>query len=153
MAELVQIQGVGEGKAKKYGQPFLNLIKRYVEDNDITPPQELTVKSTLDKSELKVFIIGNIDNKIDLEDIARAKNIDMDELLTQIEHIVNSGTKINIDYYIQDTINEDTQEEIMEYLRESEEDSVEKAWRDLGENDYDLEDIGLMRIKLLSQGN
>ncbi len=153
MAELVQIQGVGEGKAKKYGQPFLNLIKRYVEDNDITPPQELTVKSTLDKSELKVFIIGNIDNKIDLEDIARAKNIDMDELLTQIEHIVNSGTKINIDYYIQDTINEDTQEEIMEYLRESEEDSVEKAWRDLGENDYDLEDIRLMRIKLLSQGN
>lgn len=153
MAELVQIQGVGEGKAKKYGQPFLNLIKRYVEDNDITPPQELTVKSTLDKSELKVFIIGNIDNKIDLEDIARAKNIDMDELLTQIEHIVNSGTKINIDYYIQDTINEDTQEEIMEYLRESEEDSVEKAWRDLGENDYDLDDIRLMRIKLLSQGN
>ena len=129
------------------------MIKRYVEDNDITPPQELTVKSTLDKSELKVFIIGNIDNKIDLEDIARAKNIDMDELLTQIEHIVNSGTKINIDYYIQDTINEDTQEEIMEYLRESEEDSVEKAWRDLGENDYDLEDIRLMRIKLLSQGN
>ncbi len=154
MEEMTQITGVGVGKAQKYGQPFIDLIKKYVEDNEIERPQDIVVKSVINKSGLKVYIIQNIDRKIDLEDIAVAKSLTMDELLTEIESIVISGTKINIDYYIDEYIDVYHKEEILEYLCETEVDNVETAQKELGEDEYTLEEIRLMRIKFLSdKGN
>ncbi len=154
MEEMTQITGVGVGKAQKYGQPFIDLIKKYVEDNEIERPQDIVVKSVINKSGLKVYIIQNIDRKIDLEDIAVAKSLTMDELLTEIESIVISGTKINIDYYIDEYVDIYHREEILEYLCETEVDNVETAQKELGEDEYTLEEIRLMRIKFLSdKGN
>jgi ATP-dependent DNA helicase RecQ len=152
--EMTQISGVGAGKAQKYGQPFINLICKYVEDNEIERPQDIIVKSIVNKSGMKVFIIQNIDRKIHLEDIAESKNLTMEELLTEIESIVSSGTKINIDYYIEANIDRYHQEEILDYLQEAQEDSLETALEELGEEDYTMEEIRLMRIKFLSdKGN
>lgn len=148
--ELTQITGVGAGKAQKYGQAFINLIRKYVEDNEIDRPQDLVVKSVINKSGLKVYIIQNIDRKISFEDIAIAKNLTKDELLTEIESIIFSGTKLDINYYIDETIDLYHQEEIMDYLMNTELDSLETALRDLGEDEYSLEEIRLMRIKFLS---
>ncbi len=154
MEEMTQITGVGVGKAQKYGQPFINLIKKYVEDNEIDRPQDLVVKSVINKSSLKVYIIQNIDRKISFEDIARAKNLTKEELLTEIESIVYSGTKLDIDYYIEEAIDIYHQEEIMEYLLETQVDSIENALNDLGEDEYTMEEIRIMRIKFLSdKGN
>ncbi|MEL7588879.1 MAG: DNA helicase RecQ [Prolixibacteraceae bacterium] len=149
--ELKNIQGVGEGKAKRYGHEFIEMIKAYVEDNDIERAQDMVVKSVANKSKMKVSIIHSIDRKISLEDIADSKGIDMRDLISEIEAIVNSGTKINIDYYIDEVIDEDRQEEIFEYFREAGDDSVELALRELGENEYSEEDIRLMRIKFFSE--
>jgi ATP-dependent DNA helicase RecQ len=149
--EMKQITGVGAGKALKYGQPFVDLIKKYVEENEIERPQDFVVKSVVNKSGLKVYIIQSIDRKIDLEDIAIAKNLTFDELLTEIESIVASGTKIDLNYYINEFVDEYHQEEIYEYFREAESDSIEDCLRELGENEYSEEEIRLMRIKFMSE--
>ena len=150
MEEMTQITGVGTGKAQKYGKPFIDLIRRYVEDNEIERPQDLVVKSVINKSGLKVYIIQNIDRKISFEDISKAKNLTKDELLTEIESIIFSGTKLDINYYIDETVDIYHQEEIMEYLMNTELDSLETAIKDLGEDEYTMEEIRLMRIKFLS---
>lgn len=150
MEELTKISGVGAGKAAKYGKPFIDLIKKYVEENEIERPVDMVIKSVVNKSGLKVYIIQNIDRKINLSDMARSKNIPLPSLLTEIETIVESGTKVNINYYIEDIMDEEKQDEIMEYFKESETDSVEAALKELGENDYTEEEIRVMRIKFLS---
>lgn len=149
--ELLQITGVGTGKAQKYGKPFLDLIAQYVEENDIIRPNDMVVKSVVNKSGLKVYIIQNIDRKLGLEDIATAKNLTISELLTEIERIVASGTKLDISYYIEEYVDEYHQEEIFDYFREAESDSVEEALVALGEDEYTEEEIRLMRIKFMSE--
>ncbi len=149
--ELKQITGVGAGKALKYGKPFLDLIKEYVEENEIIRPMDMVVKSVINKSGLKVYVIQNIDRKIALEDIAYAKNLSMSELLSEIESIVSSGTKIDINYYIDEFIDNYHQEEIFEYFREAESDSISEALGSLGEDEFTEEEIRLMRIKFMSE--
>ena len=148
--ELQKIQGVGQGKAQRYGKEFISLIKKYVEENEIERPQDLVVRQVANKSKFKVYIIQSIDRKISLEDIADAKGIEFPELLGEIEAIVNSGTRINIDYYIDEVLDEEQQEEIFDYFREAENDSVEAAVAELGESEYSEDYIRLMRIKFLS---
>lgn len=149
--ELLQITGVGLGKAQKYGQPFLDLIAQYVEENDIIRPNDMVVRSVVNKSGLKVYIIQNIDRKLALEDIANAKNLTIGELLSEIERIVASGTKLDINYYIDEYVDEYHQDEIFDYFREAESDSVEDALVALGEDEYSEEEIRLMRIKFMSE--
>jgi ATP-dependent DNA helicase RecQ len=149
--ELKQITGVGTGKALKYGKPFLELIKEYVEENEIIRPMDMVVKSVVNKSGLKVYIIQNIDRKLVLEDIAYAKNLSLDELLTEIESIVSSGTKIDLNYYIDEFVDPYHQEEIFNYFRQAESDSVNEALTSLGEDEYTEEEIRLMRIKFMSE--
>jgi ATP-dependent DNA helicase RecQ len=149
--ELHQITGVGVGKAQKYGEPFLKLIEQYVEENDIIRPNDMVVKSVINKSGLKVYIIHNIDRKLALEDIATAKSLTISELLTEIERIVSSGTKLDIKYYIDEYVDEYHQEEIYEYFREADSDSVDDALAELGEDEYTEEEIRLMRIKFMSE--
>ena len=148
--EMTHISGVGTGKAQKYGQPFIELIKKYVEDNEIERPQDFVVKSVVNKSALKVYIIQNIDRRINFEDIAIAKGLDMDELLTEIESIVASGAKINIDYYINEYIEPYHQEEILDYFANAESDSVDEALEELGDSEYTMEEIRIMKIKFMS---
>lgn len=150
MEEMTKISGVGAGKASKYGKPFVELIKKYVEENDIERPVDMVIKSVVNKSGLKVYIIQNIDRKIGLREMSKSKNLTLPNLLTEIETIVESGTKININYYIDDLMDEEKQDEIMEYFKESETDSVEAALKELGENEYTEEEIRVMRIKFLS---
>lgn len=150
MDELTQIVGVGSGKAHKFGQPFIDLIKEYVEENEITRPNDMVIKSSVNRSAMKISIIQNIDRKIPLEDIAQSKNLGFDELLTEIESIVSSGTRLDINYYIEDNIDEYHQEDILEYFREADSDTVEDALEALGENEYEEEEVRLMRIKFLS---
>ncbi len=150
MDEMTKISGVGTGKAAKYGKPFVELIKKYVEENEIERPVDMVIKSVVNKSGLKVYIIQNIDRKISLKDMAKSKNLTLPNLLTEIETIVESGTKVNINYYIDDVMDEEKQDEIMEYFKESEDGSVQAALKELGENDYSEEEIRIMRIKFLS---
>ncbi|MDY0076806.1 MAG: DNA helicase RecQ [Bacteroidales bacterium] len=151
MEELQQIVGVGAGKAAKYGAPFLKLIKQYVEENEIIRPNDMVVKSVVNKSGLKVYIIQSIDRKIPLEDIANAKNLAMDELLTELESIVASGTRLDINYYLNEYVDEYHQEDIYEYFGEAVSDSIEKALEELGESEYSEEEIRLMRLKFMSE--
>lgn len=149
--ELTKISGVGLGKAKKYGKDFIELIKVYVEDKEIVRPQDMVVRSVAKKSSMKVYIIQSIDRKLSLVDVSDAKDIEMIDLLSEIESIVNSGTKLDISYYIDDVIDEDKQDDIYEYFREEAEDeSIEAAMEELGE-DYSEEEIRLMRIKFISE--
>ncbi|HZH72552.1 MAG TPA: DNA helicase RecQ [Mariniphaga sp.] len=148
--ELQKIQGVGQGKARRYGKEFVALIKKYVEENEIERPEDFIVRSVANKSKMKVFIIQSIDRKISFDDIANSKGVEVKDIISEVEAIVNSGTKLNIDYYINDVIDEDRQEEVFDYFREAENDSIEKALEELGEADYTEEDIRLMRIKFLS---
>ena len=148
--ELQNIPGVGAGKAKRYGQEFIDLIKRHVEENEIERPEDLRVRTVANKSKLKVSIIQSIDMKVALDDIAISKGIDFDELLTEIEAIVNSGTKLDIDYFINSVMDEDRSEDIYEYFRESESDSIDDAIDELGD-DYSEEEIRLVRIKFISE--
>ena len=152
--ELQNISGVGAGKAKKFGQPFVELIKKYVEEKEIIRPQDMVVKSVVNKSTNKVFIIQSIDRKMDFEDIAGAKHLEFGELLSEIESIVYSGTKLNIDYYINQAIDEDKAEDIYLYFKEdAESDSLDEAMEELG-GDYTEEEVRLVRIKFLcEQGN
>jgi len=148
--ELSNVHGVGEGKAKKYGKEFVELIARYVEDNDIMRPDDLVVKSTGANSALKLYIIQNIDRKLPLDDIAKAKGLDMDTLLKEMEQIVYSGTKLNIKYWVDDILDEDQQEEIHDYFMESHSDKIQDALDEF-EGDYDTEELRLMRIKFISE--
>ncbi len=150
--EMQNIAGVGTGKAKRYGKEFVEVIKTYVEEKEIVRPQDMIVKSVVNKSGVKVSIIQSIDRKMNLEDIASSKKMEMHELLSEIEAIVNSGTKLNLDYYIDGLIDEDKQDEVYEYFREeAESESVEAALAELGEEDYSEDDIRLMRIKFISE--
>ncbi len=149
--ELKNITGVGSGKAAKFGKPFLELISKYVEENDIERPMDLIVKSIVNKSVLKVFIIQNIDRKISLNDMCKARSIKMADLLTEIESIVGSGTRIDISYYINEIIDEERQTEVFDYFKTAETDSVDDALKELGENEYSMDDIRLMRIKFISE--
>ncbi len=148
--EMTHISGVGTGKAQKYGRPFAELIKKYVVENEIERPQDFIVKSVVKKSAIKVYIIQSIDRKLNFEDISIAKGLEMDELLTEIENIVASGTKLDISYYIDEYIEPYHQDEILDYFSEAETDSVEKALKSLGEDEYSLEEIRIMRIKYMS---
>ena len=148
--ELQHITGVGAGKANKYGKPFLELIEQYVEENDIMRPMDMVVKSVVNKSGLKVYIIKNIDRKISLDDLANAQNLSLSEMLDEIERIVASGTKIDINYYINEHIDEYHQEDIYEYFSEATSDSIEDALEELGEEEFTEEEIRLMRIKFMS---
>lgn len=150
MEELTKISGVGAGKATKYGKPFIDLIKAYVEENDIERPSDLVIKSVVNKSGLKVYIIQNVDRKIRLEDMAKSKSLKMNDLITEMETIVESGTKLNIKYYLDDMMDEDKRDEALEYFKESQTDSVEEALKELGENDYSEEEIRLLRIQFIS---
>ncbi|MDC0338470.1 DNA helicase RecQ [Flavobacteriales bacterium] len=151
MEELQNIVGVGQGKAKRYGQPFLDVIIQYVDENDIERPEDFVVKSILNKSGSKVSIIRNIDKKLPLEDIAKAQGKKIDELITEIEAIVASGTKINIDYHLNELLDEDAQEEIFEYfMDDADTDSIEAALIEFDE-DYTEEELKLMRIKFMSE--
>ncbi len=148
--EMTQIAGVGAGKAEKFGEPFIKLIKEYVEENDITRPNDMVVKSVVNKSALKINIIQNIDKRIPLEDIAYGKGLSFDELLSEIESIVSSGTRLDLNYYIEDNIDIYHQEDILDYFHEAESDDVQQALRELGEDEYSEEEVRLMRIKFLS---
>jgi ATP-dependent DNA helicase RecQ len=149
--ELQNITGVGQGKAKKFGKEFLDLIKKYVEENEIERPQDLVVKSVVKKSGMKVYIIQSIDRKIALTDIAESKGLEMSELLTEIEAIVNSGTKLNLDYYISQVLDEEHQEEVYEYFSEATSDNIDDALNALGEEEYSEEDVRLLRIKFIAE--
>jgi ATP-dependent DNA helicase RecQ len=150
LEELSNVHGVGEGKAKKYGKDFVELIARYVTDNDIVRPDDLVVKSTGANSGLKLYIIQNIDRKLPLNDIAKAKGLDMDALLKEMEQIVYSGTRLNIKYWIDEILDEDQQEEIHDYYMESESDNIKDALKEF-DGDYDTEELRLMRIKFISE--
>ncbi len=148
--EMSKIAGVGPGKASKFGKPFIELIGRYVEENEIERPMDMVVKSVVNKSGLKVYIIQNIDRKLSLLSIAKSKQLSFSELLDEIERIVSSGTKVDISYYIREHVDEEKQKEVLEYFRESESDSIGDALRELGEDDYTEEEVRLMRIKFIS---
>ncbi len=148
--ELVNIPGVGPGKAKRYGEEFVKVIKRHVEENEIERPEDLLVRSVPNKSKLKISIIHGIDRRIPLDELADSKGLEFDELLDEIEVIVYSGTKINIDYYISGIMDEDHLEEIFDYFKESESDDLEAAIKELG-SDFTEEEIRLVRIKFLSE--
>jgi ATP-dependent DNA helicase RecQ len=149
--ELKQISGVGAGKALKFGKPFTDLIQKYVEDNDIDRPIDMVIKSAANKSALKVFIIQNIDRHLNLDDIAASKGLTYEEILKEVETIVNSGTKLNLNYYIDEVIDEDKQEEVFDYFRTAEADSIDEALIELGSDDYTREEVQLMRIKFMSE--
>ena len=151
MDELQNVSGVGAGKAQRYGEEFIEIIKKYVEEKEIIRPLDMVVKSVVNKSGIKVYIIQSIDMKRPLEDIAEAKGLEMSELISEIEAIVNSGTRINLDYYINSNIDEERQHDIYAYFREeAESDSLEAAIKELG-NEFEEEEIRLVRIKFLSE--
>jgi len=148
--ELTHIQGVGTGKAARYGAPFVDLIANYVEENDIDRPQDLVVKSLVNKSGLKVQLIQNIDRKLPLEDIGKAQGKSFEEIIEEIEAIVSSGTRVNINYYIDDILDADNQEEIFDYFNEADTDDLVTAYKEF-DGDYSEEELRLMRIKFMSE--
>ncbi|RSK40480.1 DNA helicase RecQ [Mangrovimonas spongiae] len=150
LEELSNVHGVGDGKAKKYGKDFIKLISNYVDENDISRPDDMVVKSTGSNSSLKLYIIQNIDRKLPLEDIASAKGMEMPDFIKEMEAIVYSGTKLNIDYWVDDLLDEDQQEEIHEYFMEAETDKIDVAIDEF-DGDYDDEELRLYRIKFISE--
>lgn len=150
MEEMITIHGVGEGKAKKYGTPFLKMIANYVEENDIIRPDDLVVKSTGANSGLKLYIIQNVDRKLPLDDIAAAKGLEINELVKEMEQIVFSGTKLNIGYWIDEILDEDQQDEIHDYFLEAESDDIEEALKEF-DGDYEDEELRLYRLKFMSE--
>ena len=149
--ELKQITGVGSGKAERFGRPFIDLISRYVDENEVERPMDMVVKSVVNKSGLKVYLIKNIDRKVSLEDMADGKGIDFEDLLVELESIVASGTKIDISYYINEVIDPDKQDEIFDYFSTAETDSYLEALEELGEDDFSEEEVRLMRIRFMSE--
>ena len=150
MAELQNIHGVGEGKAKKYGAPFVAFINSYVEENEIVRPDDLVVKSTGANSGLKLYIIQNVDRKLPLDDIAAAKGIEIDELIKEMEQIVFSGTKLHLGYWIDELFDEDQQEELHDYFLEAETDGIDEASAEF-DGDYEDEELRLYRLKFFSE--
>ncbi|MDE5634780.1 MAG: HRDC domain-containing protein, partial [Muribaculaceae bacterium] len=148
--ELQNITGVGAGKAKRYGEEFIKVIKAHVEENEIERPEDLRVRTVPNKSRLKISIIQAIDRKIALDELANSKGLEFDELLDEVEAIVYSGTKINISYFLNEIMDDDRQEDIFEYFKESDSDDLNDAIKELG-NDYSEEEIRLVRIKFLSE--
>jgi ATP-dependent DNA helicase RecQ len=150
--ELQNISGVGTGKAKKYGKEFIELIAKYVEERDIVRPMDMVVKSVVKKSGMKVFIIQAIDRKMPLDDIAESKKVSMDDLLSEVESIINSGTKLDITYYLEQVMDEDKIDDIYDYFKEdAESESIADALEELGEEDYSEEEVRLVRIKFISE--
>ena len=149
--ELTHISGVGQGKAQKFGTPFVTAIKKYVEDNDIETAADVVIKSTVNRSKLKIYIIQQIDKKMDLVGIARSQGISMADLVEEIEHICYSGTRLNLDYYIREAVDEDKQDEIFDYFMTAATDNIATALNELGADDYTEEEVRLMRIKFLSE--
>ena len=147
--EIAKVYGVGEGKAKKYGKEFAEFIAKYVEDNNIERTQDMVLKTVANKSSHKVFIIQNTDKKIDLEDIAKAKHLSMDDLLSEMESIVYQGTKLNIDYYIEENFDEDIVDDFMDFMKESESDSMKVLLAKFGDDLTD-EEVRMLRIKFIS---
>ncbi|MET7028027.1 DNA helicase RecQ [Sediminicola luteus] len=148
--ELVNIHGVGEGKAKKYGKPFVKFIANYVEENDILRPDDLVVKSTGANSGLKLYIIQNVDKKLPLDDIAAAKGLNISELIKEMEQIVFSGTKLNLSYWVDEILDDDQQEEIHDYFLDAETDNIEEAIKEF-DGDYEDEELRLYRLKFISE--
>ncbi len=148
--DLTHVSGVGQGKASKFGAPFVALIKKYVEDNDIETEADVIVKSAVNRSKIKIYVIQQIDKKMNLEDVASSKGISMTELMEEIEHICYSGTRLNLDYYIEGLIEEDRQEEIYDYFMQASTDSIAVALKELGD-EYSEEELRLMRIKFISE--
>ncbi|MDA8729178.1 HRDC domain-containing protein, partial [Flavicella sp.] len=148
--ELSNVFGVGDGKARKFGQDFVKVIASYVKENDILRPDDLIVKGTGVKSGLKLYIIQNTDRKLSLEDIASSKGLEMPELIKEIETIVFSGTKLDISYCVDTLLDEEQQEEIMDYFMEAETDDIQEAMEEF-DGDYEVEDLRLMRIKFFNE--
>lgn len=148
--EMSFVHGVSEGKARKYGKEFIKLINDYVEENEITRPDDLIVKSTGAKSALKLYVIQSVDRKLSFDDIAKAKGLDMDNLLKEMEQIVYSGTKLNVDYWIEEYLDDDQQDEVFEYFMSADNDSIQDALDEF-DGDYDIEELRLMRIKFISE--
>ncbi len=151
MDDLANITGVSKGKALRYGKPFIEMIKQYVEEHEIERPTDIVVKQMANKSRVKVSIIQGIDRKIPLHDIASSNNLRMDELMDELDAIVSSGTKVNIDYFIDDNVDEYSRGDIYDYFMEAETDSVDEAYKELKEDDITLEEIQLVRVKFLSE--
>ncbi len=149
--EMAQINGVGMGKVQKFGRPFIDLIAKYVEENEIETDTDVVIKSMVNKSKVKIFIIQQIDRKVDLDEIAEAKSLSMEELMEEIEHICYSGTRLSLDYYINQVMDEDRQDEIYEYFMRAETDNIAVALQDFGDDDFTEQDLRLMRIKFLSE--
>jgi ATP-dependent DNA helicase RecQ len=141
---------VGIGKATRYGEPFIDLISNYVDENEIDRPQDMVVKSLINKSGLKVQLIHNIDRKLPLEDIGRSQGKSINEVIDEIEAIVSSGTRVNINYYIDDILDPENQEEIYDYFSEAETDDLTEAYNEF-DGDYSEEELRLMRIKFMSE--
>jgi ATP-dependent DNA helicase RecQ len=150
LEELEKCQGVSKGKAMKYGKPFVALIEKYVEDNDIEKPDDFVMKSVANKSNNKIYIIQNIDKKISLETIAKNKDLSLTELLEEMETIAASGTKLNVDYAIEEWLDNVDQDEIIDYFKNCETSSLQVAQQELSEYDYTWEQLKIMRIKFLS---
>jgi len=150
LEELSKVHGVGEGKARKFGKDFISLISKYVEDNDVVRPDDLIVKSTGVNSGLKLYIIQNTDRKLPLIDIAQSKGLEMEQLIKEMEVIIYSGTKLNIDYSLDDLLDEDQQDDIYEYFMEAETDNIEEALEEF-DGEYDEEELRLMRIKFINE--
>jgi ATP-dependent DNA helicase RecQ len=147
---MTKVSGVSIGKAQRYGKPFIQMIDAYVEAHDIDRPTDFVVKQVANKSKAKVSIIQGIDRKIPLEDIAYSANLSTEELIDELDAIVVSGTRVNIDYYLEEQLDESVREEIYDYFMEAEQGSVEEAYNELKDEDFTLEEIKLMRIKFLS---
>ena len=148
--ELANIPGVGAGKAKRYGKDFVDLIKLHVEENEIERPEDIRVRSVANKSKLKISIIHSIDRKIDLEELAESKGLEFGELIDELEAIVDAGTKINIDYFLNEIMDEDHELDIIDFFKESQEDDLEGAIQELGD-EFTEEEIRLVRVKFLSE--
>lgn len=151
LEDLAKVNGVNASKAQRYGRKFVDLIAKYVEENDIERPDDIQIKQIADKSKTKVSIIQCIDRKMMLEDIAKANQFKLDELIEEMDIIVTSGTKLNLDYYLEDNVDESIQEEIFDYFMSAESDDPEKAFKKLKDEDITIEEIKLVRLKFLSE--
>lgn len=150
ISDLPNVFGVGEGKAKKFGEAFVEFIAKYVEENDITPPDEMVIRGVADKSNHKVYIIQSVDRKMDLEDMADGKNLSMDDLISEMESIIYQGTKLDISYYVNEIIDEDQKDEVFEYLMEADNDSMSDLLDEFGD-EYEEEELRLLRIMFINE--
>lgn len=149
--EMAQINGVGMGKVQKFGRQFLETINRYVEENDIETAKDVVIKSMVNKSKIKIYIIQQVDRKVDLEEIAEVKGLPMEDLIEEIEHICYSGTKLNLDYYVNQIMDRDRQQEIYDYFMTAETDNIAVAREEFAQDDVTEEELRIMRIKFLSE--